>query len=434
VLSASHGAYAAESAKVVPPKVPITQIWSDKLDAGVSAPAISDGTRAYVPLKSARLATYDIRDGHPLWTIAKNITTPLAVGDGHVYLSSGDAVEALKGEDGTSAWIQPRVTTVAPLVAAGGWVICVTNTEILALRASDGQIIWRHPAGGVRIAPAIDGDRLYAAAQDGRLLALQLATGDAAWEEFLPKGITALAAYRDHVYAGAGDKQFYVLKAKDGKQAWAPWRIGATVIGQMSVDDDRVYIAARDNVVYAYDRENGNQRWQEPLRQRPFAGVFAGGHVLFVPSTTDTLAMLFDGNGGACGTLTLPAQMVHELAPDVRETDRGPQVLVVTGGLTNEWQLTLFGPAGELPLVSVAEMLMTDVGKPLLTDPVLQPIGVVLEPLVEGDPPLADAADMKWPLVLTDPPLEPLTVVPGLQLRRLSPVLPPRRGGSQPGG
>jgi hypothetical protein len=58
----------------------------------------------------------------------------------------------------------------------------------------------------------------------------------------------------------------------------------------------------------------------------------------------------------------------------------------------------------------------------------------VLGSLVEGDPPPVDAADMTWPLVLTDPPLEPLTVVPGLQLRRLSPVLPPRIGGSQPGG
>jgi len=66
----------------------------------------------------------------------------------------------------------------------------------------------------------------------------------------------------------------------------------------------------------------------------------------------------------------------------------------------------------------------------LLTDPALQPIGMVLSGLVLGDPPLMPLDAVGFPIVLEDPPLEPLTTLPGLQLRPLSSQLPARRGGS----
>jgi hypothetical protein len=62
-----------------------------------------------------------------------------------------------------------------------------------------------------------------------------------------------------------------------------------------------------------------------------------------------------------------------------------------------------------------------------LTDPELAPMAQVL-PWLFGDPVTRPLADLGWPLLLQDPPLVPLTTLPGLQLRPLSPVLTPRRG------
>jgi outer membrane protein assembly factor BamB len=387
---------------------------------------VSDGERVFVALKSAHLTARSAADGHELWKIAKDISAPMAAGDGLVFVAAGEAIEAVRGSDGATAWIVPRVKTVAPLFARDGWVIAITDAEILAIRAKDGTVVWRQPAGGIRIPPDIDGDRLYTGADDGRLLAVTLATGVVAWESYLAGGVSTIVAKAGRVYAGAGDKQFYCLDGRSGKVAWSK-RIGSIPTGRMAVDEQRVYVAALDNVVYALDRSNGNQRWTGAVRRRPLAGVMLAGHVIFVPAVAPQLTMLYDADGRSSGTLALPGEIPRDLPPDIRATAAGVNVFVITGGLSNEWQLTFLAPAGESSIVPMDKMSGMP-GVPFLIDPVLEPIGRVLGALILADPPLRAVASIDWPIVLRDPPLEPLTAFPGLLLRPLSPVLPIRRG------
>jgi outer membrane protein assembly factor BamB len=426
VLFASTPSQAAAADKPPPPRLPLAPAWSVDLGGAASAPPVGAGDRVFVALNSAYLSARSGTDGHELWRIAKDITVPMAADGGLLFLSAGDAVEAVRGGDGGNAWIVPRVKTVAPLVARAGWVIAVTDAEIVAIRAKDGQVVWRHPAGGVRLAPATDGEHLYAGADDGRTLALVLTSGAVIWEKYLPGGVTAIAAHGGRLYAGAGDKQFYCLDGQSGSRHWTR-RIGSIPTGHIAVDEERVYFAALDNVVYALDRSSGNQRWTSAIHRRAFAGVFAAGHVIFVPSVAPQLSMLYDRDGRASGAIGLPAEIQRDVPPDVRDTPAGISVFVVTGGLSNDSQLTCIAPVEEAsitPLSAWAEMP----GAPFLTDPVLEPVGRVLKRLVLDDPPLVPVSGMDWPVVLRDPPLEPVTTLPGLQLRPLSPVLPTRRG------
>jgi len=424
VLALTPASRAAD--KPLPPRLPLTIQWSVELTTGVTTAPVSDGDRVFLALSSAHLTARDARDGRELWRIAKNVAGPFAADAGLVFVSSGDAIEALHAADGTSAWTVPRLKAVAPLLAAAGFVFVVTDAEIVAVHARDGGVAWRHAAGGVRQAPAFDGDRLYLGANDGRIAAMELATGAVRWEEYVPGGVTALSAHRGRVYAGAGDKHLYCLDARDGSIKW-PFRVGAIVLGGIAVDDDRVYFAALDNVVRALDRSTGNQRWKMPLAKRPLAGVRALGHVVFVPVAGNELIMLFDADGSRSGAIALPAETPPDGAPAARETAAGLEVFLVTGGLSNRWHLTFVGPASEAALVPFSAMTELP-GANLLTDPVLAPIGQGLSWLVLGDPLLRPLAAAGWPIELADPPLEPLTTLPGVQLRALSPVLPPRRG------
>ena len=344
-------------------------------------------------------------------------------------MAVGDAVEAVRGADGSTAWIAPRVKTVAPLVSRDGWVIAVTDAEIVAIRAKDGEIVWRRAAGGVTLPPAIDGDHLYAGALDGRILALTLGTGASVWEKekFLPNGVSTIAAHGGRVYAGAGDKQFYCLDGKTGKEQW-PRRIGSTPTGRIALDDDHVYFTALDNVVYALDRGNGNQRWTSSVRRRPIAGVIVAGHVVFVPAVSSDLFMFYDRDGRPSGAIGLPSDIQRDTPPDIRDTPAGVNVFAVTGGLANEWKLTYAAPVDESSIVPFSELTAMP-GLPFLTDPRLEPAGRVLGGLVNDDPLLRPVSEMGFPVFLKDPPLEPLKTIPGLQLRPLSPVLPVRRGG-----
>ena len=397
------------------------------LGGAAGAPPAIDADRVFVALTSAHLTARSIIDGHEVWRITKDVSVPMAVVDGLLVVSAGEAVEAVRGVDGASAWVVPRVKTVAPLVAGGGWLIAVTEAEIIAIRAKDGEVAWRHPAGGVKLAPAIDGDRVYAGADDGRVLALTLATGAVVWERYLPGGVSTIGAKAGRAYAGAGDKQFYCLDGRSGRMHWSR-RIGSIPTGPMAVDDERVYFAALDNVVYALDRSSGNQRWTRAVRRRPIGGAGLFGHVVFVPGVAPHLAMFYDADGRASGTIPLPGEIAAAFPPGIRETADGVQVFVITGGLSNEWQLTFIAPAGESAIVALSALAVMP-GAPFLTDPELQPIGRVLGRLALTDPPLRPASLVDWPLVLRDPPLEPLTALPGLQLRPLSPLLPVRRGG-----
>jgi outer membrane protein assembly factor BamB len=416
----------AAADKPPPPGLPLAAFWSVDLGGAAAMPPVSDGDRVFVALKSAHLTARAVADGHELWRIAKDATVPMAADAGLLFVSAGEAVEALRGQDGANAWTVPRVKAVAPLVVRAGWVIAVTDAEILAIRATDGHVVWRHPAGGVRLAPDIDGERLYAGADDGRVLALTLTSGDVAWEKYLPGGVTTIRARAGRVYAGGGDKQFYCLDGRSGAIQWQR-RTGGIPIGRIAVDEERVYVAVLDNVVYALDRANGNQRWTSAVRQRPFAGVVAAGHVIFVPAVAPQLVMLYDGDGHASGTVGLPSEIPREIPPGIRETPAGVNVFAVTGGLANEWQLTYIAPVDEASITPLSEWTVLP-GVPFLTDPILEPIGRVLGDFILTDPPLRPMSTMDWPLILPDPPLEPLTTLPGLQLRPLSPVLPTRRG------
>ena len=405
-----------------PPRLPLAPFWSVAIASAVSAGPVSDGDRVYLALKSAHLTARDATDGRELWKKDKNVSA-LAAAGGLVFVAAGDAIEALRGSDGTSAWIVPRVTTVAPLVVRDGWLIAVTDAEVLAIRSSDGHVVWRHAAGGVRQAPAIDGDRLFVGANDGRILALALTTGTVAWDKFVPNGVTTIAAHLGLVYVGAGNKHFYCLDAGNGSGKWS-FRAGAIPTGRIAVDDDRVYFASFDNVIRALDRKSGNQRWQTGLPHRAPTGVAAAGHVVFVPIAGAELIMLYDHDGRRSGNIGLPN--VIDAPPDVGENTEGLRAFVVTGGLSNQFHLTLIASAGEPAMQPFAEM--TRPGVWFLTDPVLAPIGKTLPWLVIGDPLMQSFTDIEWPVVLRDPPLVPLTTLPGLLLRPLSPTLPVRRG------
>lgn len=409
-----------------PPRLPITAKWSIELATAVVNQPVADGDRIFLALRSAHFAAYSAADGKPLWRVDKNVSSPFAAADGLVFVSAGDAVEALRATDGATAWLVPRLKTAAPLVVDRGLLFAVTSDEIVAIRVKDGSIAWRQPAGGVKEPPAIDGEQLYLGADDGRITAMDVADGTLRWEKpvFVPGGVTAIAAGGGRVYAGGGDKRFYCLDGRRGGIKWSSLA-GAIVSGHIAVDGERVYFSALNNVIRALDRDTGNQRWKAAVNRRPIGGVGVLGHVVFVPVAGNELIMFYALDGARSGVIPLPGEPSRDTPPALRETDAGLELFVVTGGLSNQWHLTHIGPAGEAALVPLASLTMPGVA--FLTDPALVPLAQVL-PVVFADPMLQSVADIGWPISMDEPPLVPLTTLPGLQLRPLSPVLPPRRG------
>jgi outer membrane protein assembly factor BamB len=339
-----------------PGVLPLAAKWSVDLGGPPVARAtpLVDAAHVYVALRAGHIVARRLRDGAEQWRKDLPTDQPLALDSGVVFVSSRDAIHALRGADGAILWERPLSKITAPLVARAGWLIVLAEGRLLAFRSTDGAPIWQRDIGGSTQPPAIDGDRLYVSLDDGRIVAVNLETGASIWERAIGATPGAPFASGDRLYAGASDRQFYCLKTETGEIDWVK-RIGAAIVGSATVDVARVYFLALDNIVRALDRSNGNQRWQHAYRRRASTGPTIGGTFVFVASASSPDIWMWTTDGKPAGTLSLPAESA--VPPAVAERSAGElDVLAVTGSLSSEWQLTLLTTAHEPPLVALPEI------------------------------------------------------------------------------
>jgi outer membrane protein assembly factor BamB len=349
-LCGSQIAHAAVPPAARQPSIfPLATRWSTEIGGPPVAGAapLVDERYVYVALRAGQLVAHDLADGRERWRTAIVAAHPLAADAGLLFVATEDAIHALRAEDGGRVWETPAALS-APLVARGGWLVAVVDGKAIGFRAADGTKVWERALGPTTLRPFIEGDRLYLSLDDGRVVALQVTTGEVIWERLLGGVPQEPFATADRVYAGASDRFFYCLKADSGEIEW-PWRIGSELKGAVAADDSLVYMVGLDNMLRAYSRKNGNQRWKEALKRRPATGPFVVGPTILVASSSSAEIWAWTPDGKSAGTIATPAEPA--VPPEfVNRGKEGAFVLVVTGGLTNQWRLTLLATAGDPPL------------------------------------------------------------------------------------
>jgi outer membrane protein assembly factor BamB len=331
--------------------LPDTVRWSAPLaDQPSDIPVIS-GPAIVVPLRSGRLAAHRLSDGEPMWTIEIAAERPLAADDEQVYVASGEAIHALKAGSGAVAW---RVAAGGPITAAplarGGWLIVAAGGELIAVRASDGTVMWRTQVGAVAFRPALDGDLLVASVTDGRVVALNVEDGARKWEFNLASEPTEPFVIGGRVYVGTAAKRFVTLRASSGRLE-SRREVGAVPRGRAAVDEQHIYFAAVDNLLWTTDVRDGAIEWRKPLPYRPTAGPVLLGGVVIVPGEATSLPAFNARTGAAAGQVSFPARLA--MLPVLwQSSDGGIHMTGVTGGLDNKWMLTLMGPL-TIPPVSL---------------------------------------------------------------------------------
>jgi len=346
--------------------LPTAVRWSIALAGQPDAPPAIGDDRIYVALRPGIVAAHRLSDGRELWRRDLPTTTPMAVDDGRLFVASGSAIHALNA-DGSDAWQTVVGSVSAPLLAQDGWVIAAADGRLSALRASDGSTVWTQAVAGVSDQPSIEGATLYLPLADGRVVSLDLATGSVRWERRLYGTPTAVLPFADHVYVGSADKSLYCLDTGDGRVAWRQ-QIGAVVRGRPAADASRVYVVALDNLLRAFDRDNGALRWSpRGLPFRPITGPVVVGTTVVVAGTTDTILAFAVATGQPAGQVVLGESLATQ--PAYSGASGVTRIAAVTGSLKQEWRLTLAEP----PLPSLAVEPLTDL--PGLAIPIPQPPG-----------------------------------------------------------
>jgi outer membrane protein assembly factor BamB len=314
---------------------PLDVKWSATLPAPPGFAPAFDQDYAYISVRPNLLVALFLKDGKAAWSVECPMTAAPAAGDGLVFAGSDGLIEARAQSDGRAQWRRPIEGKVTALHWDTGWLLASTESgPLLALRASDGEILWRRDVGSpLQGPPAPAGDRLYLPLKDGRVLALTLQTGEDIWMRQLTEAAVGILPVGDRVFVGGLDNQLHSLDAEDGETNWK-WRTGADVLGQPVLDEKRVYFVALDNVLRGHSRNGGSMLWKRVLPMRPFTNPILSGNILIVSGVASELRAYSAVDGKDVGNHVVKGAENEEmlLAAPPHLTANGFLILVTKGG------------------------------------------------------------------------------------------------------
>lgn len=148
--------------------------------------------------------------------------------------------------------------------------------NIVALRASNGELRWRSEIGGeLSASPTADEEQIYVASQiggddkdsarrvaTGTLRALGREGGVTQWMRTLGKPLRgALTLKNGKLFGGGGDGRVYAFDAKTGEARWS-YQYSAALDCPPVVADGRVYVGSEDGSLIAVDETSGKLLWR----------------------------------------------------------------------------------------------------------------------------------------------------------------------------
>jgi len=311
------------------------------------APWLTIGsTAAFLAGAHVGLTAFDAGgDLAPLWSSPHvSELPPLAVAD-VVVTVAGSSLVAVRQDRNDVAWRVALDAAPTTLFALGDRVGVSTGRNLSTWDAH-GAPGWRASLSGAPATPFVtDGGVAYVGLDDASLAVVEIATGAIQWRVALAAKPESLAIGGDRLYISAANGHLYShRKVRGAKLEWDYGKIRAIrAIGQPVTDDRAVYVALLDNILYAFGRSGGSERWHAPLADRPATGPFVLEDSVIVPLASGLVTEVRKD-----GRIRLPATP-QKLAssPSLQSAaltrDRG-RVLTVTTTEDLKRLLTAWGP------------------------------------------------------------------------------------------
>ncbi|WP_336986974.1 PQQ-like beta-propeller repeat protein [Altererythrobacter aquiaggeris] len=217
------------------------EIASDLEAAAFGGGVSYDGGRVYATNGVGGVVALNANDGTQIW--AAKPAGPLrgapTVAFNSVYvMTQTNQIIALKASDGNIEWQdsgsqgQAGVFGVAAPAAAQGTVIAgYSSGELVAHRYENGRVLWSDALSRTSIStqvgsltdidadPIIDQGRVYALGQGGRMAAYELVTGQRIWELNVA-GISTPAIAGDWIFALTDKAELLAIARSSGKIRW----------------------------------------------------------------------------------------------------------------------------------------------------------------------------------------------------------------------
>lgn len=285
----------------ITPKIQTQVVWSTRVGTGSGEhftqlqPAFHNDV-VYAADRHGLVVAMSVEDGSRLWTRhleetrrwtertprgepARLAAGPVIAGD-FLYLSSENGyIYKLHKATGETEWVAPvRGEALAPVTVADGRVVAhLGNGFVVALRDSDGSVVWSFeeetPILALRSVsrPTVTQGGVLYGTGTGKVQVLLLDSGRLAWEQRIatPSGSSDLERMVDidgsplvsgsTVYVSAYNGDTVALDMMSGEIQWRRDYSGA---GSLQILRNRLMLIDQQSHVLALDRFSGIERWR----------------------------------------------------------------------------------------------------------------------------------------------------------------------------
>ncbi len=293
--------------------------WRKEIGAlGAASPAYSHGVLYAVTLQRApgidegEALALRAKDGKLLWrrTLGgRSETSPVISGANVIVGSESGDIYALDRETGAVDWQVSTAAAVKGGLALDEGVLYGANYagEVFAIRASNGEFVWRSTTQGLSLGRggpvystvAVAFGRVFLGSIDGRVYSFDQDTGELLWSHSTGDWVYAGPAVADTpkteptVYVGSKDQNFYALDAKTGAVRWQQ-RIGGVVLGAASVLGETVYVAGLGPNIGTdgFNARTGKKVFESELGE--YNPVISDGERMYLTGATNIRAFVHE--------------------------------------------------------------------------------------------------------------------------------------------
>ena len=212
--------------------------------------------------------------------------SPILVGSQLFGINNSGLAFAVKTRTGKARWKQQIAHLNASAPAYSNGNLYYANLEpgqVVALAASDGHQIWKHPLPGrTESSPLVVGNTVYVGCECNTVYALDAATGKTVWQRHVNGAVKAAPAYdKGIIYIGDYSGEMTAIHANNGSIKWQTGSQGASFgrSGQFyataAVAFGRVYAGNTDGRMYSFDQQTGRLAWSHSTSNYVYAGAVA---------------------------------------------------------------------------------------------------------------------------------------------------------------
>ena len=247
---------------------------------------------------------YQAGDGSVLWqsTVSSEVLAVPVLEDGVVVVRCLDGrVFGLDATNGSRKWVYDRSVPLlslrgngTPLSRAGIIYVGYDGGHVVALRASDGRVVWEQPVvaaeGRTELERLVDIDGrmavvatdLYVSSYKGRVASLAVESGRLLWFKDIGSA-TGVVVNRTRLAVSDRDGSLWLLDRRNGSTLWRQDILVRRQLTTPAIYDRYAVVGDFEGYLHWFDAEDGTLVARTKVNKKGFASApFAVGTTLYV--------------------------------------------------------------------------------------------------------------------------------------------------------